>query len=240
MEPSETGQAEVFYRPVSFSAVLEHAWKSLKGKWLLSIGVLFIAFAIQCGVDLIPLMQLFSGILLFPLTAGLMGFFLRAVRGEQPVLENLFEPFQQYFRYLWASLRITIFVILWLLLLIIPGIIAGYRYSMTLFVMLDNPGCSVKEAMTASSVIMRGHKLQWFFYSLLFGLICFAGTLLTLGIGLFWLIPLAWSFQAAFYEFIRPRSASVEEPAAPAADPVTPAEPAVQPEGEGSGEGSNP
>ena len=101
---------------------------------------------------------------------------------------------------------------------------------MTLFVMLDNPGCSVKEAMTASGVIMRGHKLQWFFYSLLFGLICFAGTLLTLGIGLFWLVPLAWAFQAAFYEFIRPRPDPVEEPA----------ESAVQPEAEPSGADSNP
>jgi|GEM_PF-1399360 len=216
--------------PVCFSAILEHAWKSMKGKWLSAIGVQLIAMAIQGAVGFIPVLQMLSGFLLFPLTVGLMGFFLRAVRGGQPMLDNLFEPFQQYFRYLWAYLRLAIFVFLWFLLLIIPGIIAAYRYSMTLFIMLDNPSCSVKDAMTESGRIMKGHKLQWFGYSLLFGLIFLAVTLLTLGIGLIWLIPLSWAFQAAFYESIRSRDDQGEESA----------EPAMLPEGEASGEGSNP
>ena len=203
-------------QPVSFSSVLELAWKSLKGKWMLVIGSLFIALAIQSAASFIPIAQMFAGLLLFPLTVGLMAIFLCTVRGGQPALDQLFDPFRQYFRYLWGYLRVAIFVFLWTLLLIIPGIIAAIRYSQTFFIMLDNPDCYAKEAMTESCRIMKGHKLQWFGYSLLFSLIFLAVVLLTLGIGLIWLIPLSWAFQAAFYESIRPRDDQVEESAEPA------------------------
>ena len=82
---------------------------------------------------------------------------------------------------------------------------------MTFFVMLDNPECSVKEAMTESSQIMYGHKMQLFGYSILLCLISLSATLLTLGIALFWLLPWLGTFYAAFYNSIRRQPEIVAE-----------------------------
>ena len=112
-----------------------------------------------------------------------------------------------------------IFTFLWTLLLIIPGIIAGIRYSMTIYIMLDKPEYTAKEAMTESIQIMKGHKMQLFGYSLLFCLIMFSGTILTLGIGLIWLIPWSASFMASFYDSIRIRPALFSETDVPPVDP---------------------
>ena len=57
--------------------------------------------------------------------------------------------------------------------------------------------------MTESSQIMYGHKMQLFGYSCLLGIAVISATLLTLGIGLFWLLPWMGTFYAAFYDSIR-------------------------------------
>ena len=188
----------------TFSELAKNSWNALKGKWGITIGSLFIAVCIQAAAQYIPVLGLFSGWLLFPLTAGCMLFMLRVIRNEQPLeVGIIFNPFSQYLRYVWANIRMGIFIFLWMLLLIIPGIIAGIRYSMTVYIMLDNPQYTAKEAMTESSAVMYGHKWQFFGYSLLFSLIFFFGTLCTLGIGLFWLIPWSASFMASFYDSVR-------------------------------------
>lgn len=206
-----------------FSELAKNSWLALKGKWGITIGTLFIAFCIQAAAQYIPVLGLFSGILLFPLTVGCSLFMLRVVRNEPQLdIGIIFQPFDQYLRYIWAYIRIFIFCFLWTLLLIIPGIIAGIRYSMTVYIMLDNPQCSAKDAMTESIAIMYGHKWQFFGYSLLFSLIIFLGTLCTLGIGLFWLIPWAGSFMASFYESIRRRPempADADPEAVPESEP---------------------
>ena len=195
-----------------FSELAKNSWKALKGKWGITIGTLFIAFCIQAAAQYIPVIGLFSGILLFPLNVGTLLLMLRVVRDEQPLdIGTIFQPFDQYLRYIWAYIRLFIFCLLWTLLLIIPGIIAGIRYSMTIYIMLDDPQCSVKDAMTESSAIMYGHKWQFFGYSILLSLIFFFGILCTLGIGLFWLAPWAGSFMASFYESIRRRPVLLDE-----------------------------
>ena len=198
-----------------FSDLAKQSWNALKGNWLISIGAFFILLAIQYVTNYIP----FSGLLLSPLQVGILLFMLHVVRKDcGPDIAQLFEPFNQYWRYVWGYLRVVIFVFLWALLLIIPGIIAGYRYAMTFYIMLDNPQCTAKEAMTESCEIMFGHKLQLFGYGLLIGLIFLVVTVCTLGIGLIWLIPWAGAFNAAFYDSVRRRPAEpalLEETAEP-------------------------
>lgn len=190
----------------SFSGLAKQAWNSLKGKRLISIGVFFIMIVIQCFVSYIPVVQWFAGLLLAPMNAGLLLFFLHVIRRDSdPEIANLFEPFSSYWHFVWGYLRVGIFVFLWTLLLIVPGIIAGFRYSMTFYVMLDDPRLTVKEAMAESSAIMYGHKLQLFGYGLLIALIFPAVIFCTFGIGLFWLIPWSAAFNAAFYDSIRRR-----------------------------------
>ena len=94
---------------------------------------------------------------------------LRASRGEETGgVETLFACFQQFWRFFLAHLLMNLFTFLWSLLFIIPGIIAGYSYSQTIRIMLDNPKISPLEAITASKQLMRGHKLQYFILELSF------------------------------------------------------------------------
>ena len=187
----------------NFSELCKVSWNSLKGTRCFAFGITLFAMVVYGAAQNIPKIGWITGYLLVPLTAGTALFCLKIIRNEQLGWNVIFEPFNQYLRFVWANLRMLIFTILWGLLLIIPGIIAGYRYSMTFFVMLDDPECSVKEAMAESSKIMYGHKMQLFGYSVLLGLIALGTTVITLGIGLFWLLPWLGTFYAAFYDSIR-------------------------------------
>ena len=95
-----------------------------------------------------------------------------------------------------------IFVILWALLLIIPGIIAAISYSQTLFIMVDDPNIGPMEAIDKSKAMMDGYKMKYFTLSLRIlglGLLC----ILTLGIGFFFLMPYAEVLYAAFYSDLK-------------------------------------
>ena len=187
----------------NFAELSKISWNSLRGIRCFTFGISLFSVAIYCAAQNIPKIGWLTGYLLAPLTAGTALFWLKTIRNEQPGWNVIFTPFNQYLRFVRANLCILIFTILWGLLLIIPGIIASYRYSMTFFIMLDNPECSVKEAMTESSQIMYGHKMQFFGYGILLGLITLGATVITLGVALFWLLPWLGTFYAAFYDSIR-------------------------------------
>lgn len=200
------GNREIVSQGSCFSTLSAQAWNALKGRWLISIGAILITTGIQSAANTFPGMAFLSGWLLAPLNAGLTLFFLHLIRKDRlPDIGQLFEPFNQYWRYVWASLRMFIFVFLWSLLLIIPGIVAAFRYSMTLYIMLDDPRLTPKEAMEESCAVMYGHKWQLFCYGFLIDLIFLLVVLCTLGIGLFWFIPWAIAFHAAFYDSVRRR-----------------------------------
>ena len=92
----------------------------------------------------------------------------------------------------------SLFVTLWSLLFIIPGIIASYRYALAPYLMTENPEIGVMEAISRSKELMRGNKARLFclqFSFLGWILLC----ILTLGIGSLWLSPYMKAAEAAFY-----------------------------------------
>lgn len=127
---------------------------------------------------------------------------LTLIREDKLELELIFSGFKnlnRYFVFLATSLIITIFTIAWMLLLIIPGIIAALSYSMTFYILVDQPHLSSLEAIQQSKILMKGHKWQLFTLYLRFiglGILC----ILTLGIGFLWLVPYANICLAQFYE----------------------------------------
>ena len=56
----------------------------------------------------------------------------------------------------------TLYTLLWTLLFIIPGIIKGFSYAMTPYILAENPGMTVSEAITKSRRIMDGNKFRLF------------------------------------------------------------------------------
>lgn len=97
-----------------------------------------------------------------PLLVGLSMFYLGVYRGEQPPFETLFQAFNRYTQALIGVLWMNLWIFLWSLLLIIPGIIKAFAYSMTPYLLADFPDLDPREALKVSMRITAGHKAEIF------------------------------------------------------------------------------
>lgn len=98
-----------------------------------------------------------------------------------------------------------IFVFLWSLLFIIPGIIAGYRYRFALYNLCENPEIGVMEALNMSKAQTRGHKWELFVLDLSFlGWVILCG--LTLGILSIWIMPYIQQTDIGYFQAIKQMS----------------------------------
>lgn len=91
------------------------------------------------------------------------------------------------------------------LLFIIPGIFAHYSYAMVPYVLKEKPEYTVRNAMKMSKKIMRGHRWQLFWLRCSF-LGWFFVSLITFGVGFFYLIPYKCAAEAVFYNEISGRA----------------------------------
>ena len=137
-----------------------------------------------------------------PFALGLSGYFLKRVRNEEFSTINIFDGFQRFISSLLLVFITWIFITLWSFLLIIPGIIKSFSYSMAFYIMYDNPELDPYDAITKSQIMMKGYKWKLFFLYLSFiGWVIVA--MLTLGIGFFWLVPYINLSIANFYENLK-------------------------------------
>ena len=101
---------------------------------------------------------------------------------------DLFSGFRHFGKALLIQLLTTIYIFLWSLLLVIPGIIKSFSYSLAMYIANDNPNLSANECITRSKELMQGNKFKLFKLLLsYFGWILLCG--LTLGILSLWVIP---------------------------------------------------
>jgi uncharacterized membrane protein len=129
-------------------------------------------------------------------------FSLNVSRDKELKVEQIFQGFKHFSTALVTYLLMVLYIFLWMLLLIIPGIIAALSYSMTFYILADEPNLKPSEALQKSKQIMHGYKFKLFGLYLLFILLGIA-CILTLGIGFLWLVPFAAVTTAKFYEDIR-------------------------------------
>ena len=117
---------------------------------------------------------------------------------RDPQTNDLFSQFDYFGNAFCLHFLQGLFIFLWSLLLVIPGIIKSYAYAMAPFIMAENPEMPPRDALRASEDLMVGHKAELFFLELSFigwGLL----SALTMGIGSFFLIPYTHAAHAAFY-----------------------------------------
>ena len=141
-----------------------------------------------------------------PIAVGLNYFFVKNVRGEREELSvttPFTEAFKNYPRKLGGSLWMGLFVFLWALLFVIPGIIKGISYSMTQYILADCPNVKARDALKLSMRMMNGHKWEYFVMGLSFlGWILLSA--LTLGIlSVFYVDPYMRSSFAEYYLELR-------------------------------------
>ena len=100
------------------------------------------------------------------LYAGFVVFVLRMIRQQRNSLWNLMDGFQNFLKIIGLNILTGIFVALWSLLFVIPGIIAAYRYRFALYNLYENPGIGVMEALNMSKQQTLGYKGQLFMLDL--------------------------------------------------------------------------
>ncbi|HHW39217.1 MAG TPA: DUF975 family protein [Bacillales bacterium] len=214
---------------MKISEVKRQSKLSLKGNWGVAVLLTFIMFLLNfmlpfsiemlisggsSGVTVelnqaetpiaTDVVSIIISIALIPLSVSVYWFYLSLVRKNNPQISHVFSIYKDgktAFKVIGTSILQGIFIFLWSLLLIIPGIIKSLAYSQTFFILRDHPEYTVLKAITESRKMMNGYKWKYFLLGLSFigwGILC----LFTLGIGFLWLVPYVSTSMATFYNQI--------------------------------------
>ena len=173
----------------------KQSYDLLEGRWMIS-ALIFLVYTVIMGA---ASSIVIGTILLLPLSYSIKVIFLDLNRGQELNASDLFGGFKDYGRILLTMLLTDIYIFLWSLLFVIPGIIKYYSYSMVPYVLRDYPDLSFDEAIEQSMHMMSGFKSKLFMLDLSFigwAILC----VFTLGIGFFWLMPYVYTNHALFYE----------------------------------------
>lgn len=159
-------------------------------------------------------------------TLGITVFFLNLFRRKPAEPDQVFSGFEQFFKALGLTFVTGLFVFLWSLLFIIPGIIALLRYSQAFYILADDPGKPIMQCIRESKLMMMGNKgklfclmLSFIGWALLTALvigfisnaigriigwgIVYTGLSWILDLGMCWVTAYLFTAKTAFYEILK-------------------------------------
>ena len=188
----------------------ENARKQLGGgifkeQWLMMLVAWVIPSAITGALSATGLGSIGTLIIGGALMYGTARVMMQVIRSQsdKAELSELFCGFKEGFGdTLVLYLLQYLFIFLWSLLFIIPGIVKSYSYSMAFYLQQDNADKNWKTNLDLSREMMDGHKMQLFMLDLSFigwyilGMLC-------LGIGTLFVIPYHQMARSNFYEALR-------------------------------------
>lgn len=198
--------------------LMKQARESLREHWGVAVGITVI-YMLICSMTGAPdFFKLVGFLIAGPLNVGYYSAFLSLVRKGEMHVGQMFDGFSSFLNALGAYVLMVLFICLWALLFIVPGIMVALSYSVTFFIIADNPSIGSLEAIRKSKSMMYGHR--WRLSCLGFR---FTGWILlgivTAGIGFLWVGPYMAAAFAAFYRDLQESSVkesgteTVNEPA---------------------------
>ena len=172
----------------------------IKGKMWNVLGVSLIAGLINgistpsssesdIGVLIIELIISFvCGILDMIIDVGLIRLMSNFINDKETKIEILFSKFKDWKQVTKVFIHQFAMVLLYTLLLIIPGMIKALGYSLVPYILANDSNMGSDEVLKLSEKMMKGHKMDLFIFSLSFiGWHLLA--IFTLGILEIWIIP---------------------------------------------------
>lgn len=186
-----------------------NAKAAIAAKYWPIIGITLLAYVIIIGLSClsaIPIVGIAVSVFLIPaITIGAMQFSLLAYSGKDPEVSDLFGPFskEKFLHVVGGYWYMSLFIFLWSLLLVIPGIVKSIAYSMAPYILMNEPEVSATEALERSKQMTNGHKWEIFVFYL-----SFIGwsllSVITCGIvGIFYAFPYMELSFAGIYDFLR-------------------------------------
>lgn len=150
--------------------------------------------------------ELLSFLLAGPLQLGIAIYFLNILNDRPASIENLIEGFKPLLKVILIYIIISIATAIGIVLLIIPGIIIALGFSMTYYILVENPELSIEESLKESWRLTNVYKMELFVLHLRFipwyllGLLCF-------GIGIFVVMPWHQLTLANYYNYLKQQQA---------------------------------
>lgn len=186
---------------------------SLTGKWglgalgtllymVLAVLPVFILNGVFGNFEPTTISNIYSILISGPLTLGYAMFAISLFRRRDTSPAEVFYGFERYGKAFGLYIVMSIFVLLWSLLLLIPGIIAALRYSLCFYILADHPNMGIMEALNESKRLMRGNKWKLFCLYLSFLGWAILG-IVTFGIGYLWLMPYFEVTMVSFYDIAK-------------------------------------
>jgi len=156
------------------------------------------------GVFLAVLLSLLQPVL----DVGFISYCVKINRSKDTEFRDLFNGFIFFAKSVSIFIITAVLIFMWSLLLIIPGIVASYRYRLAYYILLDDPSKSALQCISESKLLMHGKKVDLLIIDLSFlgwYVLDYAIVLLTplpfvLPIVSIWLSPYVGLTRAAFYE----------------------------------------
>lgn len=205
----------------TYKELRERAWNALEGHWWEAACMVLVIGACELVIEAIsgnPMENSYRSIVqilalgLLPMSYAFETSILRLVRtGESLKVNELFTVYRDNFgNSFLIKLFVGIFVLLWACLFIVPGIVMSYAYSMSVYILNDNPDMTPMQAIKASKEMMRGHKWDLFVLDLTFiGWLLLS--ILTAGILLLFVQPYMNAAHAEFYREIKGEYVIIED-----------------------------
>lgn len=195
----------------------EKAKKQIKGNigilFLITLIIALISGAAAGLLSLIPVAgPIVSTVIITPAFAlSVYRVYLNLINKIRPEAGDAFSGFDDFWAAFKVNFLIGLFTYLWSLLFIIPGIVKGYSYSMSFYILAENKGKPALECITESRRMMDGHKAELFVLDISFFGWFLLGAV-TLGIAYIWITPYWLATRANFYDNLRPKAAPVCDP----------------------------
>ena len=144
------------------------------------------------------------GVFFYFVTVGLTYFMVKFINDEKHEFKDLFHFANDYVRIFVVNLLQGIFIVLWSLLLIVPGIMKAFAYALVPFLLADDKykDLSYTEVLKKSEEMMKGHRMDYFVFCLSF-IGWFLLVSITLGIAIIYVMPYFMVTFVLAYEKLR-------------------------------------
>lgn len=194
-------------------AIKQEGKRLLVGNWGVAIQLFIITMVVTFVAE-------FTGIILLPFVAILgqviieganVYYYLGIVHGNKRGLGEVINlSIKQFIRILGISFISGLLTLLGMLLFIIPGIILSLRYSMAIYVAIDNENLGIMDCLKESARITNGYKTDIFMFTLSFIPLSLTA-LITFGLSLLYVVPYIGMSQAVLYNQIKMSKYKVDE-----------------------------
>ena len=166
-------------------------------KWIIGLALGVVLIAVAIGFT-------FAIFVINPINVGVQTFFLRNSSGEAEGF-HLGDGFKyNYLNVVKTMFFMNLWILLWTLLFIVPGIIKSYSYRLVPYILAENPDIDTNEVLRRSEQLMRGNKWETFIYDLSFIGWYILGIFFLVSV--FWVQPYKLSCDAELYRLLAGKS----------------------------------